>query len=185
MAYERLLELAVNHVNGTVNGYIFGINGPVVEVKGSDEFRMHETVLVGNEKLIGEVIGIDKDASIIQVYEETTGLKPNEPVVSMGKPFSVVLAPGILGNIFDGIERPLKDIEKLSGAFIARGASVNALDESKKWDVSIDVKVGDVVSGGSIIAKTQETSLIEHRIMVPPDVEGTVSWAAENGSYTI
>ena len=101
-------------------GYIYGINGPVVEAKGNDSFKMQEMVLVGNMRLIGEVIGVKSDVTIIQVYEETTGLKPNEPVFSMGKPFSVTLAPGILSNIFDGIERPLRDIRDLSGSFIGR-----------------------------------------------------------------
>ena len=172
-------------MNEQVNGYIYGINGPVVEAKGNDSFKMQEMVLVGNEKLIGEVIGITGDTTIVQVYEETTGLKPNEPVISMGKPFSVTLAPGILGNIFDGIERPLKNIRELSGAFINRGISISSLDEEKKWDTVVTAKVGDELKGGSIIAEVQETSLILHKVMLPPDVSGTVTWVAPNGSYTI
>jgi len=166
-------------------GYIFGINGPVIHAKGNDSFKMHETVLVGEKRLIGEIIGVDSDAAIVQVYEETTGLKPGEPVVSLGKPFSVTLAPGILSNIFDGIERPLKVIKDLSGAFIDRGISISSLDEEKKWETAVTVRPGDMVSGGSVIAATQETSLIQHKIMVPPGVEGIVTWAAPNGSYTI
>ena len=166
-------------------GYIFGINGPVIHAKGNDSFKMHETVLVGEKRLIGEIIGVDSDAAIVQVYEETAGLKPGEPVVSLGKPFSVTLAPGILSNIFDGIERPLKVIKDLSGAFIDRGISISSLDEEKKWETAVTVRPGDMVSGGSVIAATQETSLIQHKIMVPPGVEGIVTWAAPNGSYTI
>ena len=120
-------------------GYIYGINGPVVHAKGNAEFQMHETVLVGEKHLIGEIIGIDSDAAIVQVYEETTGLKPGEPVVSLGKPFSVTLAPGILSNIFDGIERPLREIKNISGAFIDRGIDISSLDEEKKWETQIQV----------------------------------------------
>lgn len=166
-------------------GEIFGINGPVVKVKGSDAFEMQEMVYVGNDELIGEVIGVTSDTAVIQVYEETAGLRVGETVRGTGAPLSVTLAPGILSGIFDGIERPLSDIQKLSGAFIERGVKVNNLDVNKKWDTKIKIKAGDMVSGGDIIASTQETSLIEHRIMVPPNISGTVEWAAENGSYTI
>ncbi len=166
-------------------GHIFGINGPIVKVKGSDKFEMQEMVYVGEEELIGEVIGVTEDNAIIQVYEETTGLKVGEIVKGTGAPLSITLAPGILSGIFDGIERPLVDIRKLSGAFIERGLRVSHLDEKKKWDTVITVKVGDAVSGGDIIAKTQETGLIEHKIMIPPNIKGTIEWAAENGEYTI
>ncbi len=166
-------------------GKIFGINGPIVKVKGSDKFEMQEMVYVGNEELIGEVIGVTEDNAIVQVYEETTGLKVGEIVKGTGAPLSITLAPGILSGIFDGIERPLVDIRKLSGAFIERGLRVSHLDEKKKWDTVITAKIGDAVSGGDIIAKTPETGLIEHKIMIPPNIRGTVEWAAENGEYTI
>lgn len=166
-------------------GYIYGINGPVVHAKGNAEFQMHETVLVGEKHLIGEIIGIDSDAAIVQVYEETTGLKPGEPVVSLGKPFSVTLAPGILSNIFDGIERPLREIKNISGAFIDRGIDISSLDEEKKWETQIQVKPGDAVEGGTVIATVQETSLILHKVMVPPEMRGTVVWTAADGAYTI
>ena len=166
-------------------GYIYGINGPVVHAKGNAEFQMHETVLVGEKHLIGEIIGIDSDAAIVQVYEETTGLKPGEPVVSLGKPFSVTLAPGILSNIFDGIERPLREIKNISGAFIDRGIDISSLDEEKKWETQIQVKPGDAVEGGTVIATVQETSLILHKVMVPPEMRGTVVWTAADGVYTI
>ena len=166
-------------------GRIFGINGPVIKVKGSDEFSMQEMVYVGNEELVGEVIGVDADATIVQVYEETTGLKLAEPVKGSGAPLSITLAPGLIADIFDGIEHPLKAIRDKSGAFIARGIKVSALDEDKKWDVTIKANVGDVVSGGDIIAVTQETSLIEHRIMVPPYIKGEITWIAPSGLYTI
>lgn len=166
-------------------GQIFGINGPVVKVKGSDAFEMQEMVYVGEEELIGEVIGVTSDTTIVQVYEETTGLRVGEIVKGTGAPLSITLAPGILSGIFDGIERPLVDIRNLSGAFIARGVKVSHLDESKVWDTVIKTKAGDIVSGGDIIAAVQETSLIEHRIMIPPNIHGTIEWAAESGKYTI
>ena len=166
-------------------GRIFGINGPVVQVKGSSDFGMQEMVYVGDEELIGEVIGVEADRTIVQVYEETTGLRCGEPVKGSGAPMSITLAPGIISDIFDGIEHPLKEIRNSSGAFIARGLKISALDEKKTWQVTMKISEGDIVSGGDIIAVTQETTLIEHRVMVPPFVKGVVKWVAENGSYTI
>lgn len=166
-------------------GYIFGINGPVVRVKGSDKFGMQEMVYVGNERLIGEVIGVKEEATIVQVYEETAGLKIDEPVVGYGKPLSVTLAPGLLSNIFDGIERPLEEIKKASGVFIARGLKMTALDEEKKWDVTITAKTGDTVHGGTIIASCPETGLIIHKIMIPPQISGKITWIAQSGRYNI
>ncbi|MDY3030373.1 MAG: V-type ATP synthase subunit A [Clostridia bacterium] len=166
-------------------GRIFGINGPVVQVKGSSDFGMQEMVYVGDEELIGEVIGVEADRTIVQVYEETTGLRCGEPVKGSGAPMSITLAPGIISDIFDGIEHPLKEIRNRSGAFIARGLKISALDEKKTWQVTMKISEGDIVSGGDIIAVTQETTLIEHRVMVPPFVKGVVKWVAENGSYTI
>ncbi len=167
------------------NGTIFGINGPVVKVKGSDAFEMQEMVYVGDEELIGEVIGVTENETIVQVYEETTGLKKGEPVRGTGGPLAITLAPGILSNIFDGIERPLKDIRALSGAYVTRGLKVSNLDESREWDVEIKAAQGDYAHGGDIIATVRETSLIEHRVMVPPDISGRIEWAAESGRYKI
>ena len=131
---------------------IYGINGPVVTVRESHSFSMMEMVYVGKERLVGEVIGITSELTTIQVYEETTGLRPGEPVTGTGSPLNVTLGPGILDNIFDGIERPLKAIEQNSGAFIARGSSVSALDEEKQWNVALRVKPGDELTGGDIYA---------------------------------
>ncbi len=169
----------------TTQGVIYGINGPVVKVTGSDAFGIQEMVYVGNEQLIGEVIGVTAETAIVQVYEETSGLKLGEPVVGTGGPLSVTLAPGILENIFDGIERPLKELQKISGAFIAKGVDVSALDEEKLWDTTVTVKVGDMVSSGDIIATIPETSLIEHKVMIPNGIEGEVTWTAANGKYKI
>ena len=118
---------------------IYGINGPVVTVKGTRSFSMMEMVFVGKERLVGEIIGITDQFTTIQVYEETTGLQPGEPVYGTGSPMNVTLGPGIIDNIFDGIERPLKAIEEQSGAFISRGSSVPALNEEKLWDVIVTV----------------------------------------------
>lgn len=168
-----------------IKGTIYGINGPVIKVKGSNVFHMMEMVLVGKEKLIGEVIAIQDDATVIQVYEVTTGLTPGEPVISTGKPLSVQLAPGIIGNIFDGIQRPLRYVEKKSGAFISRGLEMEALDPEKRWETHITVNVGDTVSGGQIIAEVQETSLVMHKVMIPPSISGEVIEIMEDGQYTI
>ena len=146
---------------------------------------MLEMVYVGVKRLIGEVIGITSDETTIQVYESTTGLKPGEPVEGSGMPMSATLGPGILSNIFDGIERPLKQIEELSGAFISEGSNVPALDTSKKYDVTVTVSVGDRLEGGDIYAKCPETPVIEHRCMLHPNLSGEVTWVAENGEYTI
>ncbi len=166
-------------------GTIYGINGPVIYLKGNTGFRMQEMVYVGKEKLVGEVIALDKDMTTIQVYEETTGLRPGEEVVASGSAVSVTLAPGILNNIFDGIERPLEKISEAGGAFITRGVSVDSLDRTKQWKTHITVSVGDVLNQGDIIALVPETSAIVHKCMVPPDIEGTVVKVVPDGSYTI
>lgn len=131
---------------------IYGINGPVVTVKGRTGLSMLEMVYVGSLGLIGEVIRIERDVTTIQVYEETTSLKAGEPVVGTGSSLGVTLGPGIMGNIFDGIERPLRDVEKEFGAFIGRGASLAALDPNKKWKTTLTVKAGETLSGGEIFA---------------------------------
>ena len=164
---------------------IYSINGPVVKVQNAVDFSMLEKVYVGHKRLMGEVISISKEATTIQVYESTTGLKPGEPVEPTGSPISVTLGPGILRNIFDGIERPLKEIAKESGAFIATGSDVAPLDEEALWDVTVKVSVGDEVVPGQIFATLPETDLIEHRCMIPPTLYGTVVEAAENGTYSI
>lgn len=164
---------------------IFGINGPVVTIKGETDLSMMEMVYVGKEKLIGEVIGLDKKMTTIQVYEETPGLKPGEPVYSTGLPMSVTLGPGIIGNIFDGIERPLPAIEKKFGAFIGKGAQFSPLDTEKKYKVTLKVKVGDTLSGGDIYAECPETPVITHKIMLSPLLSGTVTEVMPDGEYTV
>lgn len=165
---------------------IFGINGPVVTVKNSKTFSMMEMVYVGVQKLVGEIIKITDKFTTIQVYEETTGLKPGDVVVGTGAPMNVLLGPGIIDNIFDGIERPLKAIEETTGSpFISRGASVDSLDMEKKWDVTITVKVGDHLDSGDIYATVPETAIITHKLMVPPYKSGEVVKVMKNGKYTL
>ena len=164
---------------------IYSINGPVVTVRGKTGFSMMEMVYVGKARLVGEVIRLSEDAATIQVYEETGGLAPGEPVYSTGGALAVTLGPGILRNIYDGIQRPLPALEELSGAFIGRGCSAPALDETARWDVTVLAKPGDRLTPGRIYATCPETPAIEHRCMVPPNVSGTVTWVAENGSYTV
>ena len=166
-------------------GKIYGINGPGIYLKGKNGFKMSEMVYVGKEKLVGEVISLDKDMTTIQVYEETSGLRPGEEVVASGDAVSVVLAPGILDNIFDGIERPLDRIADKGGAFITRGVSVDSLDRTRLWDTHITVCPGDMIHGGTIIAEVPETRAIVHKCMAPPDVEGVVAAVAEDGQHTI
>lgn len=167
------------------NNVIYGINGPVVTVKKTDCFEMMEMVYVGKQKLVGEIIGITDELTTIQVYEETTGLKPGDPVTGTGAPMNVLLGPGIIDNIFDGIERPLKAIEEQAGAFINRGASVSSLDDKKLWNVTLKVKTGDRVYGGQIYATLPETPIIEHRLMVHPDLCGEIVKVMPNGEYRI
>lgn len=166
-------------------GIIYGINGPVIYLKGNTGFKMSEMVLVGEEKLVGEVIALTKETTTIQVFEETTGLKPGEEVVATGDAICVTLGPGIISNIFDGIERPLDRIKESQGAFIKRGISVDSLDMEKKWDVTLTVQEGELVEGGTIIATTPETTAIVHKSMVPPGISGKVTFVASNGEYTL
>ena len=166
-------------------GVIYGINGPIVHIKGDVGFEMHEMVYVGKDNLVGEVIGLASDDTIIEVYEETTGMKPGEIVTGTGAPVSVTLAPGILNNIFDGIERPLSEIAKEGGAYIGRGVNVDSLDTQKLWETHMTVKAGDRLYPGSIIAEVPETPAITHKVMLPPDLEGYVIDVAADGRYTI
>ena len=158
----------------TKTGKIFGINGPVIYLKGNTGFKMSEMVYVGKEKLVGEVIALTSDQTTIQVFEETSGLKPGEEVIATGGAISVTLAPGIITNIFDGIERPLQEI-----------ASVDSLNTRKLWKTHITVEPGQAVEGGTIIAEVPETSAVVHKVMIPPDLEGTIVSVVPDGEYTI
>ncbi len=166
-------------------GIIYGINGPVVYLKGDSGFQMSEMVYVGEQKLVGEVIALKKGTTTVQVFEVTTGLKPGAEVTSADGPISVTLGPGILNNIFDGIQRPLSEIARQSGKYISRGVNVPSLDTERLWDVKLTVSEGQQVSGGTVIAETQETHSIVHKSMVPPELKGTVRHVVPDGKYTI
>lgn len=161
------------------------INGPVIRAKNMSDFKMREMVMVGEKKLIGEVIILDGDIGTIQVYEETEGLKIGEEIISTGKPLSVKLGPGMLGNMFDGIQRPLLEIAKMNKDFIPEGIGMISIDEEKLWEVSLTVKSGDQLNQGDIFGFVQETSLIQHKLLVPPGKSGIVKSVVPNGKYTI
>ncbi len=164
---------------------IFSINGPVIRVKDTSTFSMLEMVFVGHKKLLGEVIEISKKFTTIQVYERTVNLKPGEPVLSTKEAISLTLGPGIINNIFDGIERPLKSIAKESGAFIPIGSNVDPLSIDKEWDVTFKIKIGDYVTFGDIYGVIPETKIIEHRLMVPKGVDGQVVEVVLDGLYRL
>ena len=164
---------------------IYSINGPVVSVRHTKSFSMREMVYVGEKQLLGEVIRINEDVTTIQVYESTTGLRPGEKVTGTGSLLNATLGPGILKSIYDGIERPLQEIQKQEGAFISEGKTIPSLDEEKQWNVTMKIKEGDRVSDGEIFATLPETDIIEHRSMIPNGVHGTVVMAKPSGSYTV
>lgn len=164
---------------------IYSINGPIVTVKGQTSFTMQEMVHVGREELIGEVIRIDQEKTTIQVYEETAGLKPQEEVKGTGLPIRVQLGPGLLNNIYDGIERPLKLIEEKSGYFIQRGVNVPALDKEKKWPVKPVVSLGQQIRQGDVLATIEETPALTHKVLLPPGITGEVTKVVAEGEYTI
>jgi V/A-type H+-transporting ATPase subunit A len=167
-----------------MEGKIVRVAGPLVVAKGLANVKMYEMVRVGNLELFGEIIGLDNDLVYIQVYEETQGIGPGEPVYALGEPLSVELGPGIIGQIYDGIQRPLNRLAEISGDFLSRGLSFPALDRNKKWDFEARVKVGDYVEGGDILGVVQETSALEHRILVPPKLKGKIL-EIKNGSFTV
>ena len=167
------------------NGKIFSINGPVIKGRNMTDFTAKEMVLIGEKKLIGEVISLEDDIAVIQVYEETEGLKKDDEIYHTNKPLSLKLGPGLLKNMFDGIERPLKEIRDKFSTFIPEGIGLISIDEEKLWDVTIKVKNGDTVTQGQIIAEVPETEAIVHKIMIPVGVNGTVKNMLENGKYNI
>lgn len=170
---------------------IYSINGPVVKTKGTRDLSMLEMVFVGERRLIGEVIGVSDDFTTIQVYENTAGLKVGEPVYATGSPVCATLGPGIISNIFDGIERPLKSMTSLGvsegevNPFVAEGNAIFSLDTERKFDVTVTAKLGDNLSAGEVFCTCPETALITHKCMLPPDTSGEVVYAAENGQYTV
>ncbi len=166
-------------------GIISGINGPVVTVNKTKDLSMMEMVYVGEMKLIGEVIGIDPNNTIIQVYESTTGLRAGEPIYSTGAPLSLMLGPGIIGGVFDGIERPLEKLFEKTGSFIGRGIDTPNLDTQREWFVKPTVQVGDYLEGGMTYATVQETELVNHKIMLNPHLKGEVVEVVNEGNFKI
>ncbi len=169
----------------TKEGKIIKIAGPVIIAEGMRGSQMYEMVKVGEDKLIGEIIELEGDTATVQVYEETTGLKPGETVESTGGPLSVELGPGIIGSIFDGIQRPLEKIKLVTGDYIERGVDVPSLPKDKKWEFKPLTTVGQKLQGGDIIGEVQETSAVSHKIMVPPNISGTLKSIEPAGAYTI
>lgn len=164
---------------------IYSINGPVVTLRGRTPLQMMEMVYVGHGHLIGEVINVSDEKTTIQVYESTTGLRPGEPVVSTGAPMTVMLGPGLLREIFDGIARPLRRLEEASGAFIAPGIDVTAIPLEKQWHFCTEGHIGAWLTPGTIIARCAETAAVEHRVMLPPDLSGELIWLAPEGDYSV
>lgn len=167
-------------------GRIVWVSGPAVKADGMSSAKMYETVEVGDAKLIGEVIRLTGDVAFIQVYESTSGLKPGEDVIGTGQPLSVLLGPGILGRIYDGIQRPLDEIAEKSGAFIGRGITTSPVDMKKKYRFNPLVKKDDTIFGGSVLGTVEETPLLTHKILVPPNYpESTITDVAKEGEYDL
>jgi V/A-type H+-transporting ATPase subunit A len=166
-------------------GKIIRISGPVVDADGMKGAQLYEVAHVGNDKLIGEVIKLEGEVATIQVYELTDGLYPGEPVIATGASLSVSLGPGLITQIYDGIQRPLPVIKEISGAFITRGIEIPALDLEKEWEFSPVIKVGDIVEGGTILGSVPETKHIDHKIMVPPSISGKITKIVNKGKYKL
>ena len=165
-------------------GRVIKVSGPLVVAEGMDHANVYDVVKVSDEKLIGEIIEMRGDKASIQVYEETTGIGPGDPVYTTGEPLSVELGPGLLEQMFDGIQRPLQSLQKQVGDFLEKGVEVPSLDRKKKWYFTPTVQVGDRVEEGDIIGTVQETPVIVHKIMVPPGISGTVTEIKE-GEFTV
>ncbi len=176
------MELKNNAQNSHL-GTVEFVNGPVIKANGMRDFGMREVVKVGPHKLMGEIIKMDGDNATIQVYEDTDGLRIYEDVTGTGEPLSIELGPGLIGSFFDGIGRPLDSLLEKEGMYISPGTSVNMIDRERLWDVTPVAKVGDLVSGGMVLATIQETPLLVHKVMTPPDFEGEITWIIPSGKH--
>ena len=165
-------------------GKIVRVAGPLVVAEGIEGARMADVVKVGELKLVGEIIELKGDKAFIQVYEETAGIGPGDPVETTGEPLSVTLGPGLISSIYDGIQRPLNLIEEKSGVFIARGIEVPSVDMEKKWEFKATAKKGDKVIGGDIIGEVEESALVVHKIMIPEGIEGEIE-EIKSGSFKV
>ena len=169
----------------TATGVIKRVTGPLVRATGMGKAKLYEVVRVSDEKLMGEIIELHGDEAAIQVYEETAGIAPGDPVYRTGRTMSVALAPGLLESIYDGVQRPLKTIEEVAGnQYIKRGIEADPIDMQKKWKFNATAKVGDVVSAGDVLGEVQETSVIMHKVMVPPGMSGTIE-SIQSGDFTV
>ncbi len=168
-----------------IEGKIVRVVGPVVEAVGMKGVKMYEVVRVGEEELIGEVIRVIGDKAVMQVYEDTTGLKPGDKVKATGEPLYAELGPGLIGTIYDGIQRPLDKIRAMAGDFVRRGVSAPPLDREKKWEFTPKVKPGDFVEPGDVVGEVPESETVLHKILVPPGIKGKISWVIEPGKYKI
>jgi V/A-type H+-transporting ATPase subunit A len=164
---------------------VIWVSGPVIKASGGDVLSMYEMVEVGQARLIGEVIALDGEVATLQIYEDTGGIRPGDPVVGQGAPLSVEIGPGLLGQIFDGIQRPLSALMRLTGVFIGRGAHMTPLDREKAWPFEPRLQAGDPVAGGDILGVVPETAAMEHRVLAPPAVAGEISYMAGPGAYTL
>ena len=165
--------------------YIYGINGPVIKVRGGRELPRMSLVYVGRQKLFGEVVSSSGEESVVQIYEDSTGLSAGEEVEPTYRPMSIELGPGLIGSILDGIGRPLSRIEEMAGPFIARGMNLDSLDPEKKWDAEVLIEEGEVLRPGQIFAKCTESGMIEHRSMVPPQLSGRAVDVRPSGAFTV
>ena len=176
------MELKNNSQN-LHQGTVEFVNGPVIKANGMRDFGMREVVKVGPHKLMGEIIKMDGDNATIQVYEDTDGLRIYEDVTGTGEPLSIELGPGLIGSFFDGIGRPLDSLLEKEGMYISPGTSVNMIDRERLWNVTPVAKVGDLVSGGMVLATIQETPLLVHKVMTPPNFEGEITWIIPSGKH--
>jgi len=188
MDRAKNLPKIADHERESSIGYVFGVSGPVVTAENMSGSAMYELVRVGHAELVGEIIRLEGDFATIQVYEETSGVTVGDPVLKTGKPLSVELGPGIMGNIYDGIQRPLQEIgENTQSIYIPKGISTPALNRTKMWEFvpAANVKVGSHVTGGDVLGSVYENSLVSHAILLPPKARGTVTFVASPGSYTV
>ncbi|MBN2568355.1 MAG: V-type ATP synthase subunit A [Deltaproteobacteria bacterium] len=172
-------------MNGMVAGKVIAVNGPIIRAFGLNGIRMFDIAEVGPDRLIGEVIRLIEDVAVIQVYEDNTGLKPGDEVISYRRPLSVLLGPGLIANIYDGIQRPLVGISEACGSYIRKGIKLSPLDVTRKWNFDPLVKAGDDVKEGDILGEVQESPLVTHRVLMPPRVSGILTAIADTGEYTI
>ena len=171
--------------NDRIIGQVKRVNGPVIEVMGITDAMMYELVRVSDKNLIGEIIKLENETAIVQVYENTTGIAPGDPVYGAGIELSLELGPGMIGTIYDGIQRPLEDIRKISDIYIERGISVPSLNRDTKWHFIPTAKAGERITGGAILGTVQETERVVHNILVPPNEQGVIDSIAAKGEYTV